>query len=251
MEKINVCINCDDFGLSPEINLGIFKAIEEGLLGSCSVLMNEQSLADYQKLNSLDIDLGLHFSLTTSNQKVHSPLGLCWSYLTGKTDQTWINQQLTEQLELFRKVFAREPLFIDTHQNIHYLPFVRREVAKQLIKLQTDILRIPVESSSYFSLKKIMYQALFPFENNFIPFWGLGHMGKNFNEQRILNQLEYLKNKNLKYSLWMVHLGNYSEGHFGDSYNQERVNELETLLSLKNKIIDKANLIKFSEIESN
>ncbi len=109
-------ICADDYGLSKAVNLAIEELCEHRKISAVSIICTEHSeLQTADVLKRIDIDRGLHFTLTTpfypysffsltfiSKEKVHNELAIQW--------------------KKFEELFGHAPHFIDGHQHIHLHP---------------------------------------------------------------------------------------------------------------------------------
>ncbi|MBI3502564.1 MAG: ChbG/HpnK family deacetylase [Bacteroidetes bacterium] len=251
-KKIQLCINADDFGFSPEISRGILHMIEEGLVSSTSIMASHCSGDEWKKISEKEnISVGLHFSLTSGcnhfaanckNQYV-----LARKIVSGKIKSRNILDELFVQYEIVRKNYSEEITHIDTHQHIHILPVVARAIKNFSAEKKIPYFRIAREISPGISVKKILFN-LFG-KKSAIPVFGLNMMGKTFTAKNILRHFEFLKEKNIGKAIWIVHPGYKSDKiKFSDSYNEEREREIKSLLETRNKIFDFAEIVPLNEL---
>ncbi|WP_165498360.1 ChbG/HpnK family deacetylase [Siculibacillus lacustris] len=130
----------DDFGLSPAVDAAILTLAAAGRLTATGCMMGGPALvADAPRLAALAdrLDIGLHFALTD-----FPPLGAMPSFaadgtpptlddvlrraFTGRLDYGEIKAEFGRQIDRFRRIFGRDPDFVDGHQHVHVLPTVRR-----------------------------------------------------------------------------------------------------------------------------
>lgn len=118
-------VNADDFGLTPDVNRGIIKAHEQGIVTSTSLMVRQQAAeeaANYA-LNHPRLAVGLH-------------LDLCeWAFTQGAwrpiyevvplDDSGAVAAEVSRQLDSFRHLTGRNPTHLDSHQHVHRTEPVR------------------------------------------------------------------------------------------------------------------------------
>lgn len=123
MTPIILC--ADDYGLAPGVDRGILELLEEGRLSAVTCLVGypEWPQAARRLLPFRgSVDIGLHFSLTTTWPSY--PLLLA-RLATGRPPR--VEEALKRQYGLFCEHLG-EPDFVDGHQNVHQLPWIDRAV---------------------------------------------------------------------------------------------------------------------------
>ena len=139
MKKIILC--ADDYALTPEISRGIRDLISNKRITAtscmvCSPYFEEESA----KLCELDVDIGLHLTLTThsplnnlTHEKVKFPLSISQfynHYFFGDLSIDFIETEFRSQLSLFKKTFGKHPDHIDGHHHIHQLPKISKMLSE-------------------------------------------------------------------------------------------------------------------------
>lgn len=138
-------VNADDFGMSEEVNDGIKRGIEAGVITSVSIMVNMPFFEDavkYLKIHP-DIPVGLHFNLTEGSPvsvwrdvstliredgNFYYWTNLLSSIFTRKIEVNQIKKELTSQYEKLKK--SGIPInHIDSHHHIHLYPEIFRTVA--------------------------------------------------------------------------------------------------------------------------
>ena len=122
-------VNADDFGRSPGVNRGVARAHEEGIVTSATMMVRWPAAADaaaYARRSSLSV--GLHLDLGE------------WEYRDGEwharyelaAEQTpdAIAEEIERQLERFERLTGRSPTHLDSHQHVHHVGPVRRELRR-------------------------------------------------------------------------------------------------------------------------
>src|SRR5262249_10887443 len=129
----------DDFGQTPGVNQGIIEAHQHGIVTSASLMVRSMAAAEaaaYGREHP-DFSLGLHLDLGE------------WIY----RDETWaplyevvplhdscaLEDELTRQLNAFRKLVGRAPSHIDSHQHVH-----REEPLRSLAVKVAKALAVPL-----------------------------------------------------------------------------------------------------------
>lgn len=125
-----IIINADDFGMSEAFNYGVIKAYREGVVSSCSIMINQEAAPHAISLlkEVPDLYVGLHVNLTTGNPvsapaKIPSLVKGDGSFIGShefKTHQKTFTYEdaLTEtqaQIERYRALFGFYPTHIEPH----------------------------------------------------------------------------------------------------------------------------------------
>jgi predicted glycoside hydrolase/deacetylase ChbG (UPF0249 family) len=133
--KRYLIVNADDFGLSSSVNQGIIKAHEQGIVTSTSLMVGWPGAAEaatYSREHR-DLSFGLHVDLGE------------WTYRDGAwvplyevvlmEDIAAVSNQVSYQLDTFRRLLGKDPTHIDSHQHAHLREPVRSimiDVARHL-----------------------------------------------------------------------------------------------------------------------
>jgi chitin disaccharide deacetylase len=128
----SLIVNADDFGRSPEINGGVIRAHEDGILTSASMMVrwpNAAAAADYGR-DRQGFSLGLHVDLCE------------WAFADGEwfpvyevvppADASAVAEEVRGQLETFRELVGRDPTHVDSHQHVHTSDPVATPVIREL-----------------------------------------------------------------------------------------------------------------------
>lgn len=157
-------INADDFGLHQEINKGIIKAFEEGVLTSTTLMCSAPAFEDAvsRALAHPDLGVGIHLTLVGGVAPVLSPdevpslvdkdgkfvenyVGLITNYYQGKVKKEEIYRELDAQIQ--RAFSTGIPItHIDSHQHMHTLPGITGIVVELCKKYKITKVRIPAEN---------------------------------------------------------------------------------------------------------
>jgi len=127
-------VNADDFGLSEGVNKGIIRAHEHGILTSTSLMVRwpgAPAAAEYARTH-LEFSVGLHIDLAEWICRNYEWFPL---YQVVSTEApVAVKEEVTRQLDQFRKLTGKNPTHIDSHQHSHRNEPVRSiliEVAKE------------------------------------------------------------------------------------------------------------------------
>lgn len=137
---LRVVFNADDLGLHARIDEGIFRAREEGVLTSTTVLVTGKTARfAIQRAKDLGLGIGVHLCLTTHLPPAAEAKAVRWLAPGGRFRKDWSELSVAwlggliprEEVELeFAAQLARAREFgadvdhLDTHQHLHLLPGV-------------------------------------------------------------------------------------------------------------------------------
>ena len=108
-------VNADDFGHSAEVNAGVIRAHEHGIVTSTSLMVRRPAVeeaAEYARSRP-QLAVGLHVDLGE------------WQFVAddwqsaGVPDDDRLAAEVEDQLERFVAVVGRDPTHIDSHQHAH------------------------------------------------------------------------------------------------------------------------------------
>ncbi|HOW36083.1 MAG TPA: ChbG/HpnK family deacetylase [Candidatus Omnitrophota bacterium] len=137
---MKLIINADDAGIDAARNKGIFKAIDEGVVKSISVIVYQTGWADIldRLIDRKDLCVGVHFNLTAGRPLVENHKTLInergfflnkFELFTragrGEIDPSETAAEFKEQLEVFTRNTGITPAHYDGHNHIHLLPGAR------------------------------------------------------------------------------------------------------------------------------
>jgi predicted glycoside hydrolase/deacetylase ChbG (UPF0249 family) len=144
IETIAIC--ADDYGLSYGVSAGILEAVDAGRVSAVSTLVNGPrwpALGCELRRRDLKVDVGLHFNLTLgsplSDMPKFAPEGtfpqiseVVRASMRGKLPMNEIRIEIDRQLDRFEAVMERPPEFVDGHQHVHVLPYIRHALLDAL-----------------------------------------------------------------------------------------------------------------------
>ncbi len=137
--EARLIVNADDFGQSAGVNRGVALAHEHGVVTSASLMVRWPAAADaaaYARSRP-ELSVGLHLDLGE------------WEYVDGdwrahyqvvaSEDRAAVAEEVTRQLNTFRRLMGRHPTHLDSHQHVH-----RQEPVGTRLRRAGDRLGIPV-----------------------------------------------------------------------------------------------------------
>ena len=139
LNRRQLIVNADDFGISQRTNAGIVQCRRQGILTSASLLVRADAAIEAVKLWRADagkcpeFSLGLHLDLGEWELKNGD-----WEpiYLRADlNDMQSVKREIDHQLNLFRQLSGANPTHVDSHQHVHQKPGIQqvvRELANQL-----------------------------------------------------------------------------------------------------------------------
>lgn len=167
-------INADDFGLHKNINSGIIKGFESGVITSTSIMPNacDFNHAVNLALQNSRLGVGLHLTLvgetpvcsfkkvpsliTEHNQFFSNYPHFLWRFITQQIRLTEIKSEFSAQIE---KVIVAgiTPTHLDSHQHLHILPGIIDIVIELAKHYKIAAIRIPDEA--YFFTGKFPFSC--------------------------------------------------------------------------------------------
>lgn len=156
-------INADDFGLHEQINKGIIKGYQEGIITSTSIMPTAPAFEEAVELakENPELGIGIHLTLCTcvhsclDRQKVSSLLGddgcflpsyvnFAKRYYTGGINGSELEAELRAQ---FEKALSSglNITHVDSHQHTHMLPGINALVIKLCKEYNVERVRVPKE----------------------------------------------------------------------------------------------------------
>jgi chitin disaccharide deacetylase len=133
--KRQLIVNADDFGLSSGVNRGIIKAHEHGIVTSASLMVRwptAPEAAVYSREHP-NLSLGLHVDL---GEWVYRDEAWVLLYeVVPIEDIAAVSDQVSYQLDTFRRLVGKDPTHVDSHQHAHLREPVRSiviDVARHL-----------------------------------------------------------------------------------------------------------------------
>lgn len=251
-----IVINADDFGLSRGINAGILAAMERGIVGSASVMVNlPDSMEALQLARERRLDIGWHVNLTLgrpvcdpaaipslvrADGTFHSVAQLLLRCLLRRVRADEVARELEAQWHAFEVVGVR-PDGLDGHQHCHVFPVICEAVRDFVTAHRIRLVRVPVEQGGLF-VPRYVTRAILRYMTGSRPgFWnidgclalpcyGISLVGRAENQQAWRRLLTRIADP---LSMVMVHPGMAPPGDnlHGDHFPGDRQEELHLLCS--------------------
>ena len=155
-------VNADDFGLSPEVNAGILRAHQDGILRSASLMVAEPSAraaADIARDNP-QLDVGLHAvvcrgrsmldssrlgpALRAPGEFIDSPVGAGMRYFFDRSLRTAMTDELRAQVDRHLELVGYLN-HIDGHLNFHVHPLFADILVDLAVEYKVPCIRLPRE----------------------------------------------------------------------------------------------------------
>jgi predicted glycoside hydrolase/deacetylase ChbG (UPF0249 family) len=118
VRRVVVC--ADDFGMLDEVNEGILRLASAGRVTAVSCLVEgaawSRGAANLAGVSSR-ADLGLHLFLGTGSGG--GAMAFAARGALGLVDASWVERQITRQLDQFERDLGRPPDFVDGHHHVH------------------------------------------------------------------------------------------------------------------------------------
>jgi len=256
MEYARLIINADDFGLSGPINRGIIETIENGVVNSVSQIATGRetdSACEYVSRKK-ELFTGWHINLTTG-RPVLDPgqvstltdrngffLGknrFVFKALAGLLDANECRSELMAQLDRLVK-HNIQITHIDSHHDIHYLPFVADIIKPILIDLNVRYIRYHrsrIEFCRFFGLLSLLDKALiqqlakrslYQFNKHFIDFIWFRELYQYKNKLKVLKS--YISGMPPGVNMVICHPGyDDKKNELNLKYNDQRLEEMKVL----------------------
>ena len=121
----------DDFGVSPRANRNTLYLISLGKIDRVAVMAHgEISPNEIEELNrsgvKIDIHLDILHELNENRKNRQSAMARVFEFLskllTGKVSSKKVEQDWRNQIEIFKKMFGRNPDGINSHEHVHFFP---------------------------------------------------------------------------------------------------------------------------------
>lgn len=140
--SLNLIVAADDFGLTEGVSRGIVGCVRAGRVTAVGCMTSMPSWATSGRwLRDLDVDLGVHLTLTdfvslgpvpsvTKDGKLPSLRWLAARAMVRCLDGAAIEREIERQVQKLADVVGRAPDYIDGHHHVHQLPVVRDAVVR-------------------------------------------------------------------------------------------------------------------------
>lgn len=150
----NIFFHADDFGRSKLISKNIIRCIKFGHINSISVMMNFddtffKNLTKLKKLKKIKLHLNLtektNKTLLTSNYSFFK-LFLVRFFKNYSQHRNEVCNEINSQLLLYKKVFKKKSIIIDSHEHVHMIPWIFNLLITLAQKYNISEIRIPKEN---------------------------------------------------------------------------------------------------------
>lgn len=132
----HIIVCADDFGMNPDIDVGILRLAQLGRLSATSCLVEGPQFrrnAAALKYSPLQTGVHLNFTEELDVPGLFLPVStLIMRAYARRLDKGQARAQIVRQLDAFEDVMGRVPDFVDGHQHVHQLPQIRDAVLSEL-----------------------------------------------------------------------------------------------------------------------
>lgn len=133
MNKKNIIVCADDFGMNASIDAGMLTLAGAGRLSAISCLsLGPVFASGAAELLGLDIDVGLHLNFTEALGQPDEPImslkALIMRAYAGRLNTAWVEAAIIRQLDAFEAALGQAPDYVDGHQHVHQLPGIRERL---------------------------------------------------------------------------------------------------------------------------
>jgi len=118
-EKKFLIVNADDFGLSSGVNRGIVEAYKLGIVTSTSLMVRWPGAKDAAAYGRKHPELGLGLHLDLGEWVCREGEWVPDYEVVDLTDADAVANEVSRQLDTFRRLVGRDPTHIDSHQHVH------------------------------------------------------------------------------------------------------------------------------------
>jgi predicted glycoside hydrolase/deacetylase ChbG (UPF0249 family) len=139
MSARTLVVNADDLGLAVDVNRGVSRAYDEGIVTSTSLMVRRTAATDAaSRLSSRPrLAVGLHVDL---GEWVYT--GGAWASryeVVDLTDERAVRDEVDRQLRSFDRLLGRSPTHLDSHQHVH-----RADPVREALLTRAAVLGVPV-----------------------------------------------------------------------------------------------------------
>lgn len=250
-KKLMIC--ADDFGISKNINLAIFKLAQKNRISAISCIVGPESdKKEFAELrNFKDQFLGLHFNLThryfsngmkDQQNPGKSILSVYGDFVKNRCSRHQIEIEFIKQWDLFCDLVQKEPDYVDSHHHVHQLPLISDGVLNALERIshkpqffvrntenlnQFDSLFLKRAILNYFGqrLSKRLKSLNYSTNSNFVGFYDYFQGAFSF------KIVESFLHRSQSDTLMMVHPSFGDTEDLNDLMKNSRASEFDILMS--------------------
>jgi chitin disaccharide deacetylase len=135
-------VNADDLGMSAAVNAGIFRAHDEGIVTSASLMVHRPGARDAAQgvARRPGLSLGLHLDL--GEWRFVDWTWVLHDEVVPPDDAEAVAAEIDRQLEVFVDLVGAPPTHLDSHQHVH-----RSEPVRSALLARADALGVPLRES--------------------------------------------------------------------------------------------------------
>jgi predicted glycoside hydrolase/deacetylase ChbG (UPF0249 family) len=225
LQRENIIIAADDFGISSKANRNILKLIRARKIDRVSVMVcGEISPLEISELKKSKVKLDIHLEsveLKPEKRKLKDGIvrrssNFLFKYLSGKISAPAVEISWEKQIRKFKEIFGKFPDGINSHQHIHFWPAYFKIILKLVQKFE-----IPYARFGKFGLAKS--------KNNIYRILNQLHKKDNrisavFDSSDFLVSLDWIKNIE-------IFLKNLPQGETEVVCHPEREEEFEIIMN--------------------
>jgi predicted glycoside hydrolase/deacetylase ChbG (UPF0249 family) len=139
MSERRLIVNADDLGLSEDVDRGIARAHEHGIVTSASLMVRGAHAADAAAYAAArpELSVGLHVDL--GEWRCEGGTWVAAYEVVPPGDAAAVREEVAAQLERFLALTGRAPTHLDSHQHVH-----REEPARAALLELGEWLGVPV-----------------------------------------------------------------------------------------------------------
>ena len=220
-------VNADDLGYDPAVTRGMLKAMREGIVTSCTLMVNtpfSAEAASAARALPAGRGIGLHLNLAR-----HPPLANGWAAqhlergelaesLAGTLPVEAVRDETNAQLDRLEQLLGRPATHLDVHKHLHRFPAVLEGVAQAAKQRGLPVRAISAAMRTQLRAAGLKTPDHFIGDAQTLPYWTLAQL------ERSLATLEEGVTE------LMCHPG-YAPSRVTSGYSVQREVELATFLS--------------------
>jgi predicted glycoside hydrolase/deacetylase ChbG (UPF0249 family) len=132
-------VNADDFGLSYGVNRGIVESYRLGIVTSASLMVRWPGAKDAAAYGRSHPELGLGLHLDLGEWSCRDGDWIPEYEVVDLTDAKAVSNEVSRQIDTFRRLVGRDPTHIDSHQHVHL-----KEPAKSVLLHWSEKTGVPL-----------------------------------------------------------------------------------------------------------
>lgn len=243
-DRLRLCVNSDDLGLSSGIDAGVELLVRAGVVTSVSALPWPRAFATLRRWrgDALLPSVGLHACLAADRDARLPTLLACLR------DAPKLRAAVIGQHDDLCEAWGAPLTHLDAHQHLHLLPPLRRALDHVADQRRVPWVRVPRERGA--GLKAVLLRACFLGVASPVAFMGLGLTGR-ISWEAVDARLDALQASGARRVVWMVHPGRVTSDHPSwDGLRQAREQELDALLQIAERLRARVRLVPMDDLLS-